>query len=453
MAHFSLTQRKGCTEILQSLSYSDLFSLKDTVANKLTTVFTKEEAISAILNCSQSAEELLKRRKVLREAILKYLIRHDVVISASSEKQQLIDKALFYWIQQECKRNEPTNQTKYQLLGQVRKHELEQKEKQEIDEAKVRAIAQEVKEVRRELEQTRQAEEQLRRQVEEQTRKRAEEQTRRRVEEQTRRQVEEQTRRQVEEQTRRQVEEQTRRQVEEQTRRQVEEQARRQMEEQKSREVEEQMKRRVQEQMRKQVQDEAMEVNIHVNIRQYQISPQTASGGVTDCQTIGKEFCQWFFQLLNSQNPSFGQLPEEWGPQHFWEDAVLHFVHCVHEEQTEHHQSAAMVSLRLLSLVTDEQLLFNPNISENGMRCETSPHGLAAVAVAGTIHKSSQCLGIFEQLFGLIRTPVSGNNWKIKYVKLQVKALSDQQEVIQPNLSLQLPALQAHLNELSAFLK
>lgn len=41
---------------------------------------------------------------------------------------------------------------------------------------------------------------------------------------------------------------------------------------------------------------------------------------------LGQQFCQWFFQLLNSQNPLLGQQPQDWGPQHFWPDVKLHLL-------------------------------------------------------------------------------------------------------------------------------
>ena len=45
-----------------------------------------------------------------------------------------------------------------------------------------------------------------------------------------------------------------------------------------------------------------------------------------DPLVLGQQFCQWFFQLLNSQNPSLGQQPQDWGPQHFWPDVKLHLL-------------------------------------------------------------------------------------------------------------------------------
>lgn len=58
------------------------------------------EAINAIVLYSQSAEELLKRKKVFREVIFKYLAAKGVVVPPSSEKHQLVDRAKEYWCEQ-----------------------------------------------------------------------------------------------------------------------------------------------------------------------------------------------------------------------------------------------------------------------------------------------------------------------------------------------------------------
>lgn len=52
-------------------------------------------------------------------------------------------------------------------------------------------------------------------------------------------------------------------------------------------------------------------------------STDTKSETGFDPLVLGTQFCLWFFQLLNSQNPSLGQQPQEWGPQHFWPDVKL----------------------------------------------------------------------------------------------------------------------------------
>ncbi|CAL8371113.1 unnamed protein product [Arctogadus glacialis] len=138
-----------------------------------------------------------------------------------------------------------------------------------------------------------------------------------------------------------------------------------------------------------------------------------------------EQFCRWFFQLLNSQNPSLGQEPQDWGPQHFWIDAKLNLVSSVGNQQVEQIQGADLVHLRLLALVKDERLFLNPNLEPHGHRLMSSPHGLVLVAVAGTIHRDNCWLGIFEQVFGLIRTPME-NTWKIKFTDLRVRGAGTQ---------------------------
>lgn len=81
---------------------------------------------------------------------------------------------------------------------------------------------------------------------------------------------------------------------------------------------------------------------------------------------------------------------------------------------------AEIVSLRLLSLVKEEYLFLSPNLDSRGLKCASSPHGLVMVGVAGTVHRGNTCLGIFEQIFGLIRCPFVENTWKIKFINLRI---------------------------------
>lgn len=89
-------------------------------------------------------------------------------------------------------------------------------------------------------------------------------------------------------------------------------------------------------------------------------------------------------------------------------------------EQKEEFVGAEVVSLRFLAMTKEERLLFNPNLEPRGLKALTSSHGLVRVAVAGTIHRDAACLGIFEQIFGLIRSPLENNSWKIKVVHLKI---------------------------------
>ncbi|KAG1945262.1 hypothetical protein F2P79_014007 [Pimephales promelas] len=144
--------------------------------------------------------------------------------------------------------------------------------------------------------------------------------------------------------------------------------------------------------------------------------------GLSDLAALGKQFCQWFFSLLNSQNPSQGPPVQDWGPQHFWEDVRLRLLLCTGEQRVDEFNGAQMVSQRLHALAGEERLLFCPNLEGSGLKYVSSPHGLVVVAVAGTIHRDNACLGIFEQVFGLIRSPMDDNRWKIKYVYIKVEA-------------------------------
>ncbi|XP_006894206.1 PREDICTED: uncharacterized protein C3orf38 homolog [Elephantulus edwardii] len=139
-----------------------------------------------------------------------------------------------------------------------------------------------------------------------------------------------------------------------------------------------------------------------------------------DFHQLGEEFCRWYFALLNSQNPLLGPPQDEWGPQHFWHDVKLRLYYNTSEQNVIEYHGAEIVSLRLLSFVKEEFLFLSPNLDSHGLKCASSPHGLVMVGVAGTVHRRHTCLGIFEQIFGLIRCPFVENNWKIKYINLKI---------------------------------
>uniref|UniRef100_A0A8D2D7V4 Dense incisors n=1 Tax=Sciurus vulgaris TaxID=55149 RepID=A0A8D2D7V4_SCIVU len=124
-----------------------------------------------------------------------------------------------------------------------------------------------------------------------------------------------------------------------------------------------------------------------------------------DFRRLGEEFCHWFFELLNSQNHFLGPPQDEWGPQHFWHDVKLRFYYNTSEQNVIDYHGAEIVSLHLLSLVKEEFLFLSPNLDSHGLKCASSPHELVMVGVAGTVHRGNTCLGIFEQIFGLIRCP------------------------------------------------
>ncbi|XP_055956077.1 uncharacterized protein C3orf38 homolog isoform X2 [Patella vulgata] len=160
----------------------------------------------------------------------------------------------------------------------------------------------------------------------------------------------------------------------------------------------------------------------------YQINQPTSdkfmtnSSSATD-QLLAETFVKWFYKMMNSQNPSLNETPENFGPHHFWNDVRLRLLTVASdsENSTEQFEGCEMVSCRLLAITKDELLLFNPNLSAEGVRSKKDPHGLLAISVCGTIHRGNDCLGIFEQDFGLIRDPRFENNWKIKVTALNLR--------------------------------
>ncbi|XP_048396551.1 uncharacterized protein C3orf38-like [Stegostoma tigrinum] len=268
MAVLTERERCGLQEILQSLGHCELFSVADTVTNRMLKIESVREAIDAILSYSQSAEELLKRKKIHREIIFQYLAKHNVVMPSNAEKYQLVQKVVEYW--NEGSAGSQTNNSSGSTSGS------------------------------------------------------------------------------------------------------------------------------------------------------YVPQNDLTADYRNDYQAMGLEFCKWFYQLLNSQNPLLEEQSKDWGPQHFWEDVILKFSYRTSEQQMEVYTGAAMVSLRLLALTKEEHLYLNPNLTNSGLKCIHSPHGLVIIAVAGTIHRQAVCLGIFEQIFGLIRCPNSENNWKMKFVHLKI---------------------------------
>ncbi|NP_001090041.1 uncharacterized protein LOC735114 [Xenopus laevis] len=277
-------EKAGCRQLLGEMEISDLMSLAETVTNRMIRVLSREEAVDAILTYSETAAELLRRKKVYRDLIFKYLASKKIPVSPSSDKNQLIQHTLEFWRETAIESVPPAPES-----SNVNEQNSQEK------------------------------------------------------------------------------------------------------------------------------------------------SNSTSHRASLDCQMLGEHFCRWFYELLNSQNPVLGLEKGDWGPQHFWENAMLKFAYSTSQDNTEEHNGAQMTSLRLLALTREERLLFNPNIDTGGLKCVTSPHGLVVVAVAGTIHRDNQCLGIFEQLFGLIRCPVT-DSWKIKNVNLKILGQSAVGSVPRPSI-------------------
>ncbi|XP_041465399.1 uncharacterized protein C3orf38 homolog isoform X1 [Lytechinus variegatus] len=141
------------------------------------------------------------------------------------------------------------------------------------------------------------------------------------------------------------------------------------------------------------------------------------------CQDLAVQFSSWFFTQLNQLHPQqTKESNNEWGPSHFLDDANLKlYVLRGTDRRLDAYDGSALVSQRLGCLVKDEGLVFNPNLTAEGTRGCSEPHGLVMIAVCGTIHKAGMCIGLFEQNIGLVRDPAADNNWKIKFINMQIK--------------------------------
>ncbi|XP_075053155.1 uncharacterized protein LOC142139445 isoform X3 [Mixophyes fleayi] len=89
-------EREGCNRVLSFLDDTVLRSLAKTVKSGKMTC-KKEGIIEAILDHSQSAEELLKRRKVYYDSISKYLSSEDLDVLPRSSKSDVIQIAIRHW--------------------------------------------------------------------------------------------------------------------------------------------------------------------------------------------------------------------------------------------------------------------------------------------------------------------------------------------------------------------
>jgi len=149
------------------------------------------------------------------------------------------------------------------------------------------------------------------------------------------------------------------------------------------------------------------------------VVPKTQLGiEAHEIDEMAHQFTNWFYSLLNQC-----QL----GMEHFWQDCNMCLVLSSERDCStlEVKNSAADVAQLIWDTKARNNLYFNPNLSHEGVRGRTDVHGLVMVLACGTLHQQDRCVGIFEQLFGLIRDPSACNNWKIKYTNLNLKGTSN----------------------------
>ena len=148
------------------------------------------------------------------------------------------------------------------------------------------------------------------------------------------------------------------------------------------------------------------------------------------CQEIALAFISWFYNMINSTRSIHADSC--WTADHFWDDSKL----VLQVEQPdgivrEEIQSAINVSQKLLAFACNYQVTFSPNLAPNGVQSEMNCYGLLVVKSAGTLHNGSVVVGLYEQVFGLIKDPLANGNWKVKNTELKAKfKCSDQKKAL-----------------------
>lgn len=147
------------------------------------------------------------------------------------------------------------------------------------------------------------------------------------------------------------------------------------------------------------------------------LSNATTDNVVQEVQEMAKQFVRWFYPMLNNGHVANVNAADNFGPHHFWRDCKLKVCTPHYENLVEGNSTVAQ---KLLALIGQHQLYFNPLDELQGIKCSLEPHGLVIILVGGGLHRGDLCIGLYEQTFGLIRDPTTGNNWKIKFTELKL---------------------------------
>lgn len=139
---------------------------------------------------------------------------------------------------------------------------------------------------------------------------------------------------------------------------------------------------------------------------------------------MSREFSNWFFQNYNEDRLKGDD---------FWSDCTTS-IRIVAGETNDTSSAGNSESLDILTHLRRQlNVVFNPNLCHDGVQGRIDPHGLIVLMCCGTVHTTSQCVGLYETAFGLMRDPYNDNNWRIKYLKLLIR--SGASDSIKPRLN------------------
>lgn len=129
---------------------------------------------------------------------------------------------------------------------------------------------------------------------------------------------------------------------------------------------------------------------------------------------LARKFSEWFFNNYNQNKLK---------PQDFWPDARLYLQITASDgcdvQDCDNSSTAVDILYEVQKLFG---FFFNPNLTHAGVQGRMDVHGLVLVLACGTLHTQTDCVGIFECTFGLMRDPFSENNWKTKTIQLMLRS-------------------------------
>jgi len=143
----------------------------------------------------------------------------------------------------------------------------------------------------------------------------------------------------------------------------------------------------------------------------------------SQAQDLACTFVKWFYEMING---FCKESSSEFRPDHFFADAdakIAIQASASDASQPEFitvSKSGREVHSALSGIARKYGLTYNPNVSVDGVRGAIDPHGLVVVTACGTLHNASSVCGTFHQQFGLVRDPFDGNNWKIKFTNARL---------------------------------
>lgn len=128
------------------------------------------------------------------------------------------------------------------------------------------------------------------------------------------------------------------------------------------------------------------------------------------------KFSEWFYKMFNEN-----QVIDT---SHFWQDCNLRLNlksgESIQKESVEGNSQEAVGLLFRIKM--EHNILLNPNLLPEGCQGRMDLHGVVLVLACGTIHQNNLCVGVFEQVFALVRDPLLDNNWKIKFSELNLRS-------------------------------